>query len=306
MNHQNITKLLRLRPLIRFFLVLWFVGLVSCSSSSTETTPDETSTDLATFVRWAGHAWDDLVLLLDDSKNVVLDFPVSCEGGGTMDLEGSIITFNDCTETDGTMTYTTDGTHTVTETGALTTHEWTYSLIVDDDTTFSCTGSISFNILGEGIAFDYSGVFTSGTLRLTGVVSDNADGTSDVTFSVLLDGVALYDGLFDDDDLDALSDDDVDAAVTADDDLTCSTLECSTDFECQIFAENDMTDEFETGNIECSSGCCALVEDVATCPGSSPCGDDFTCQLFADDDDTDDFTTDNSSCDLATGCCVTD
>jgi len=289
-----------------FVLMLSVFFLLNCSSSSSSSPDDPTPTtdeDLATFIKWVGHAWDDVVASLDASKNFDLDFPVACEGGGTLDLEGSEITINDCVETDGGATYTARGTYAVTESGSLTTHEWEQDVIVDDDITFTSTGSISFNTTDDLIAYDFSAVFSGETIRVTGIVSDNGDGTSDVTFSVLLDGEAWQDGSFDDDDLDALTDDGVDTACTDDDDPDCSTLDCSGDFECQLFADDDATDEFETGNIECASGCCALIEDVSECPGSSPCTTDFQCQLFADDDATDEFETDNVEC-ADDGCCA--
>lgn len=313
--------------LLRFCLLLSFSFLLACSSSSSssEDTDDDddadgtaatSAEDLATFVRWSGHAWDDLAAMLDSSKSIDLDFPVECSGGGTIDLEGAEIALNDCIETSGGTTYLSRGTYTVTESGSLTSHEWEQDVMVDenadsefatDEASFSSTGSISFNTDDDLVAYDFSATFAGETIRLTGIVSDNAGGlTSDVTFSVLLDGEAWQDGSFDDTDLDNLTDADVDEACTDDDDAQCDTLECSGDFECQIFAEDDQTDEFETGNTECSAGCCALAEEASACPGSSPCTGIFSCQLFADDDATDEFETDNVECGDDGCCAVTD
>src|SRR3990167_7015973 len=119
-----------------FVLMLSVFFLLNCSSSSSSSPDDPTPTtdeDLATFIKWVGHAWDDVVASLDASKNFDLDLPVACEGGGTLDLEGSEITINDCVETDGGATYTARGTYAVTESGSLTTHEWEQDVIVDDD-----------------------------------------------------------------------------------------------------------------------------------------------------------------------------
>lgn len=284
-------------------LILCTMGVMACSDSSTDITTTNLD-DLETFVQWAGHSWDDLGALVDSSKSVNLDYPVACEGGGTIDLVGSSITFNDCTETAGTTTYVTRGTYTVTESVSLVTHEWDYTVGVDDSTSFTSTGSISFNTSDDLIAFDYSGVFTSGTFRLTGVVSDNSDGTSDVTFSVLLDGEQWQNGSFDNADLDTLSADSIDAACTDDDDSACDTLECTNDFQCQLFADSDSTDAYETGNIECAAGCCALIAEVEVdaCPGSSVCSNDYQCQVYADSDSTDNFVAGSTEC--SAGCCA--
>lgn len=40
----------------------------------------------------------------------------------------------------------------------------------------------------------------------------------------------------------------------------CSTSSCDGAFDCQLFAEDDLTDEFETDNTQCVAGCCELVE----------------------------------------------
>ncbi|MBI2343270.1 MAG: hypothetical protein HYV02_02860 [Deltaproteobacteria bacterium] len=293
----------------RTVVVFLIVGLLGCSGSTasdtTETTETTTATlnDLTTFVQWAGHTWDDLVAQLSVSKAFSVDFPIPCAGGGTITSDGTTISLNDCTETYGETTYVTRGTYTVTTSGSLTTHAWEQSIIVDGSTTFSCTGSVSFNTSDDLVAFDYSGTFTSGTFRLTGTVADNSDGTSDCIFSVLLDGEAWQDGLFDDTDLDALTETQVDQACTDDDDPACATLECANDFQCQLFADDNTSDEYETGNIECASGCCALKSSVSECPDSAPCSTDFQCQLFADDSTTDVFETDNVTC-ADDGCCA--
>ena len=38
------------------------------------------------------------------------------------------------------------------------------------------------------------------------------------------------------------------------------TVSCSADFECQLFAEDNQSDEYEIDNVECVSGCCEIVE----------------------------------------------
>lgn len=287
------------------FIAVCVVCLSGCSSSSVTVTEDPNTTalsNLATFIKWAGHTWRDLTPALDATKNVTLSFPVSCEGGGTIDLDGSDIVLNDCTETvDGT-TYLARGNYTITESGSLTTHGWTQTVLVDGDTTFSTTGSISFNTTDDLNAFDFSGTFGSDTFRLTGVVQDNSDSTSDVTFSVMRNNEAWQDGLFNGTELDSLTDAEVDEACTDDDDPVCGTLECSSDFQCQIFADGDTTDVYESGNTECSSGCCALIADVNECPDSTPCSTDFQCQMFADNDLTDQYETNNVQC--TNGCCA--
>ena len=183
------------------------------------------------------------------------------------------------------------------------THEWDQDLIIDDET-FSTTGSISFDTLDDLIAFDFSATFSSGVYRITGVVTNNSDGTSDLTLSILHDGEVWQDGTFDNADLSALTDSEVDSACSDNDDAACSTLECSNDFQCQLFADDDPDDEFTTGNTECASGCCALVAEESDCDDTTiSCTTDFQCQLFADDDTTDEFETDNVEC-ADDGCCA--
>ncbi|MBI2092592.1 MAG: hypothetical protein HYT75_06345 [Deltaproteobacteria bacterium] len=233
-----------------------------------------------------------------------LTFPLNCPGGGTMDMEGSQININDCVTTSESGTeYLGRGTYTVSESGSLVTHEWSQDLIVAGGTTFSSTGSISFDTLDDLVAFDFSATFSSGVFRFTGIVANNADDTSDLTLSVMQDGVTWLDCSFDDSDLNALTDDLVDTACADDDDPACSTLECSNDFQCQVFADNDQTDEFTTGNTQCVSGCCSLVEATVSCAANTiSCTTDFQCQMFADDDQTDEFTTSNVEC--SGGCCT--
>ena len=311
----------------KILLVLWAVGFLSCSSSTSTTTPTAATIeeDLATFIRWAGHAWDDVAASLNSAKGVELtsgdcgDEDSTAPGSITVDADS--ITFNDCEETYGSIIYLSRGDYTWAESDTLTTHEWEQTILVDengdgtyadDEPSFTTTGTISFGIADDLIVFDYSAVFDSGTVRLTGTVSDNSDGTSDVTASVSLDGEAWQDCSFDDEDLDTLTDTEVDEANTDDDDPACATLDCANDLQCQIFADDTDGDEFQTDNTVCTVGCCALVvadeeeegeEDA--CPGSSACTTNFGCQTFADNDLTDEFTTANSSCDTASGCCVT-
>lgn len=273
-------------------------------SSSTSTTVTAEEADFATFVEWSGSAWDSLVLLLEEGDKTLL-FPVDCPGGGSIDEEGAEVAINDCvvTSESGT-TYLGRGTYSVTEVGALTTHEWDQDLIVDDITTFSSTGSINFDTSNDLIAYDFTATFTSGVYRITGIVNNNVDSTSNLTISVEQDGESWLDCSFDDADLDALTDEEVDTACSDDDDPVCDTLECSNDFQCQLFADEDTTDEFETGNTECTAGCCALVEEESACAlNTISCSSDFQCQLFADDDPADEFETDNVECG-ADGCCA--
>lgn len=68
------------------------------------------------------------------------------------------------------------------------------------------------------------------------------------------DGVLLCD---DCDDLDPANDLTVDQGC----DVACTqSATCSSDFECQLFADDDQTDAFETDNVECIDGCCELIE----------------------------------------------
>ncbi|MDO8519489.1 MAG: hypothetical protein Q7T11_04940 [Deltaproteobacteria bacterium] len=299
--------------------ILCLVTLAGCSSSSSELTDDDDPTideNLATFVQWAGSAWTDVAASVGASKTFTVDFPVECADGGSMDSDddGATVSIDDCVETIGGTTYLSRGDYTVTESGDLTTHEWDQTILIDDngdgtfdddEQDFTSTGSISFNTDGDQIAFDYSGVFGNGTLQLTGIVSDNDDGTSDVTFYVILDDEAYQEGSFDDADLDTLSDDDVDTACDDNSTSTCATQECSVDFECQLFAGDDQSDDFETGNTICTDGCCALDEDVevAECPDTGACpSGDFDCQLLAANDSSYTFSGEGA-CNTTTGCC---
>lgn len=302
----------------KVFFILWMICLAGCSSSSTTTTAADpavaASSDLTIFTKWAGHAWKDVAAATQDSSDKDIDTSLlsPCTGGGTIEESGSTITLSGCIETDGGTTYMTSGTDTITFTipGSLTTHNWDQTVIVDSDTTFTSTGSISFDTVNDLISFDYTGTFDSIKFRLTGIVSDNPDDTSDVAYSVLWNegdrdtaDVAWKDGSFDDTDLDTLTDSEVDQAYTDDNDSACSTLECANDFQCQIFADDDPTDAYTTGNTQCTAGCCALVEETVGCAANTiSCTTDFQCQMFADDDLTDEFTTSNVEC--SSGCCA--
>lgn len=294
-----------LKFLKRFQVALCIVVLFfsACSSSGTDTvtTSTDENQDIAIFIEWAGHSWNDVTPLLDTSKNITIASTVTCEGGGTMQQFGSTITLDNCTETIGGVLYVSDGTYTVTQSGSLTTHSWDQD-ITADNTSFSTTGSISFNTEDNLIAYDFSATFTSGIYRINGVVSDNSDGTSNITFAVLLNGIQWKNGVFTNTDLDEITDSEVNASLT-DDNTTCNTLVCSNDFQCQLFADSDLTDAYEPGNTACSSSCCALLTEVSECPGSSACSSDFECQLFADDDPTDVFETNNVHCG-DNGCCA--
>ena len=251
--------------------------------------------------------------MLNSTKAVSLSFPIACGGGGEIDQSGSSIVINDCIDTNGSLRYLTRGTYTVTESGSLTTHTWDQEVLVDDnndgtfasdETSFSTTGSISFDTADEQVAYDFSAVFSGETIRIAGIVNDNSDDSSDATFSILLDDVTWKDGLFNDTNLSSLTDSTVNEGCTDDDDPDCSTLECANDFQCQIFADEDQTDAYTVGNIACVSGCCAAVEAVEedSCPGSTTCTTVFQCQMFADDSTTDEFTTSNVEC--SNGCCA--
>lgn len=289
----------------RYLYVIFCVFVLThCSSSSGSGTPTSSTAedDLATFTKWCGSAWDSLNATIESDKT--LSLPLDCPGGGSMTGDESSIEINDCVVTsEAGTTYLGRGTYTVTESASLVTHEWDQDLIVDDSTTFSSTGSISFGIADDLIAYDFSATFSSGTYRITGIVTTNPDGTSDLTISVLKDGEVWLDGSFNDADLDALTDEEVDEACSDDDDPECDTLECANDFQCQLFADDDQTDEFETNNTECASGCCALIAEESSCDDNTiACTTDFQCQMFADDDQTDEFETDNIEC--ADGCCA--
>ncbi|MBI2335562.1 MAG: hypothetical protein HYU97_02230 [Deltaproteobacteria bacterium] len=111
-----------------------------------------------------------------------------------------------------------------------------------------------------------------------------------------------------------------------------ATVSCASDFACQLFADNNSNDAFNTDNVACVSGCC-VVSETGRCSDSEdndfdgntdcndsdcsadpycqvgPCGSgtisctsDFACQVFADTDLTDPFTTSNVSC--VSNCCV--
>ncbi|OGQ06994.1 MAG: hypothetical protein A3G32_07300 [Deltaproteobacteria bacterium RIFCSPLOWO2_12_FULL_40_28] len=287
------------------FIVFLVCSTLQCggsSGSSTTTSSEPSDADLALFIKWSGAAWEAVNDFMDSDKT--LSLPITCPGGGTMTESGSSIALNDCIVTSNSaVTYLGRGTYTVTESGSLVTHEWDQDLIIDDET-FSTTGSISFDTLDDLIAFDFSATFSSGVYRITGVVTNNSDGTSDLTLSILHDGEVWQDGTFDNADLSALTDSEVDSACSDNDDAACSTLECSNDFQCQLFADDDPDDEFTTGNTECASGCCALVAEESDCDDTTiSCTTDFQCQLFADDDTTDEFETDNVEC-ADDGCCA--
>lgn len=287
------------------FIVFLVFSTTQCGGSSggdSDTTSAEPSeADLALFIKWTGAAWESINDFMASDKT--LSLPITCPGGGTMTESGSSIALNDCIVTsDSAVTYLGRGTYTVTESGSLVTHEWDQDLIIDDET-FSTTGFISFNTLDDLIAFDFSATFSSGVYRITGVVTDNSDDTSDLTLNILHDGETWLDGTFDNADLSALTDTEIDNASSDNDDAACSTLECSNDFQCQLFADDNPDDEFTTGNIECSSGCCAVVAEESDCDDTTiSCTTDFQCQLFADDDETDAFETDNVECG-DDGCC---
>lgn len=113
---------------------------------------------------------------------------------------------------------------------------------------------------------------------------------------------------------------------------SAATVSCVSDFACQMFADNNSNNAFNTDNVTCVSGCCVVSEtgrcsdsedndfdgqidcsdsDCLTDPycvvgpcGSSTvsCSNDFTCQVFAETSSTDQFTTSNVSCSNA--CCV--
>ena len=302
----------------RRFCLIFLIGILAQCGSSSSSQPEDASTtaaqDLAAFVKWAGFNWNSVAPLLDDTKDISAALPITCSGGGTIDLDGTTITINDCIDTESTSHYLSRGTYTVTVSGSLSTHEWDQTILIDEngdgtfansEPSFTTTGSISFDTTDDLIAYDYSAVFGSRTIELTGIVSDHNNGTSDVTFTILLDGTAWQDGSFTNTDLSSLTDSDVDSAVTADTD-SCDTMECYNDFQCQLFADGNSTDAFETSNTVCTAGCCALNIQTteSDCPGSSTCTNDFACQLFADDDPNDAFTTANVSCNLDTGCCV--
>ena len=95
----------------KILLVLWAVGFLSCSSSTSTTTPTAATIeeDLATFIRWAGHAWDDVAASLNSAKGVELtsgdcgDEDSTAPGSITVDADS--ITFNDCEETYGSIIY---------------------------------------------------------------------------------------------------------------------------------------------------------------------------------------------------------
>lgn len=296
----------------RISAVFCLVFLVQCSSSSsgsggTTTTTTTEEDDLATFVDWSGYTWDSLSLLIDDSKTLDSALPIECAGGGTIEEGDNGIDINDCVDTIDSASYLTRGSYSVTESTGLVTHEWDQDVLVDDDEIFSTTGSISFDTSSDGlIAFDFSATFESGVYQITGIVSDNSDGTTDLSITCSLDGEVWLDCTYEDADLSSLTQETIDAGCE-DDDESCTTLDCSNDFQCQLFAEDDQTDEFETSNSRCVDGCCAVVSEESDCDSSTvSCTTDFECQQFADEDQTDEFETNNVEC-ASDGCCaVTD
>lgn len=291
-----------------FFVCLGFLAACSSSSSENSTPASTTGADLAIFVRWAGSSWDGIVPLMDASKD--LSSP-TCSESGTIDLDDPDTQIQDCVDVNNGVGYTSTGTYSVTVSGSLTTHEWDQDIMVDenndgtfasDEASFTTTGSISFDTDDDSTVFDFSAVFSGETLRFTGSVTDNGDGTTDTTFWVLSDGGAYQSGQFDNADLSQISDENVDSACSDNSSSTCETQECSTDFECQLFADDSQTDDFETGNTICTDGCCALDETAAECPDTGACGDDFDCQLLALNDST--YTcSEVGCCNLSTGCC---
>lgn len=44
------------------------------------------------------------------------------------------------------------------------------------------------------------------------------------------------------------------------DECSEETVSCSANFECQLFAEDNQSDEYETGNVACVEGCCEIVD----------------------------------------------
>ena len=296
-----------------FFVLISFWAACSSNSSEVDNPPagSTTAVDLATFIRWAGSAWDGIVPLMDSSKDINLP---TCSVSGTIDLDDPDTQIQDCVDVNNGVGYTATGTYNITVSGSLTTHGWNQDIMVDENNdgnfasnepSFTTTGSISFDTDNDSTVFDFSAVFSGETLRFTGSVTDNGDGMTDTTFWVLSDGEAYQSGQFANADLSQLSDENVDSACSDNSSSTCATRECSTDFECQLFADDSQTDEFETGNTVCTDGCCALSENVSDCPGSTACSDNFTCQLFADNSSTDEFETNNVACDVSSGCCIT-
>lgn len=295
-----------------------FLTLVACAvllgncGGSSGTNPPPTTTeaedDLAAFVEWAGAAWNSLNLLLEAGD--ALTFPLDCPEGGTMDQQESQIVITDCGVASDTATYRGSGTYAVTDDGTLVTHSWDQDLTVDggsfDGESFSSTGYINFDTSDDSITYDFSATLGSGVHRLAGTVTNNADGTRDLTLSVSLSGIIWLDCTFDNADLDALTQETIDAGcddTTAGTTDSCATLGCSNDFQCQLFADDDPSDEFTTANIECAEGCCAVIEGESACDDTTvSCTNDFECQLFADDDTTDAFETDNVQC--SDGCCT--
>lgn len=303
-----------MKTISKFLCLLACIGLAACSSSSsdsTTTTPTATGTaaDLATFVRWSGASWDAITALMDSSKDITSS--TSCSVSGTIDFTDPDTQIQDCVETINGVGYTSAGTYTISVSGSLTTHEWDQSILVDsnndgtfadDEPSFTTTGNISFDTDDDSTVYDFSAVFPDETLRLTGSATDNGDGTTDTTFWVLLDGDAYQSGQFNNTVVGTLSDDDVDTACSDNTTTTCDTRECSTDFECQLYADDSSTDEFETGNTVCTDGCCAINESAASCPDTSACTGDFDCQLFAENDST--YTCAAAGCcNMTTGCC---
>lgn len=286
------------------------VFLIHCGGSTQNNTEESSASeqDLAAFVEWAGAAWNSLNLLLEAGDT--LTFPLDCPEGGTMDQEGSQIVVTDCGVASDTATYQGTGTYAITDDGTLVTHAWDQDLTVAggsfDGASFSSTGYINFDTSDGSVTYDFSATFASGLHRLAGTVTNNPDGTRDLTLSVSLDGIVWLDCTFDNADLDALTQEIIDAGcdtTSAGTTESCATLGCSNDFQCQLFADDDPSDEFTTANIECSEGCCAIVEEASACGANTvSCTNDFECQLFADDDTTDEFETGNTQC--IDGCCA--
>ncbi len=105
--------------------------------------------------------------------------------------------------------------------------------------------------------------------------------------------------------------DDSDADVTQDcysdttnADVTCdsSTIACENDFQCQLFAEDDQTDDFETGNVACVEGCCEISEGGGGGGGGDSPTTEDDCDDSIDNDDDGDTDCDDSDCGGSEGC----